>query len=142
MPTLIEFAQGSVRRLLALSRSEGVSVHTKLKAVIASLPKLDWPQVHALADEVTGSGAEQRFEQLFELLSDTIARLVRTRAIGAGTPDDLRLATRLIPEHALATWAELWETITVKKAETLGLNLDKKTLILETFARMQAAAKG
>ena len=141
-PALIEFAQGSVRRLLALSRSEGVSVHTKLKAVIGSLPKLDWPQVHLLADEATGSGAEQHFEQLFELLSDTIARLVRTRAIGAGTPDDQRLAGRLIPEHALATWAELWETINVKKAETLGLNLDRKTLILETFARMQAAAKG
>lgn len=141
-PMLVESAQGSVRRLLALSRSEGLGIHAKLKAIVATLPRLDWTLVHALADEVTGAGAEQRFEQMFELLTDTIARLVRLRAVGDGNADELRLAHRLIPEHGLATWAELWEAVAVKKAETATLNLDKKALILETFARMQAAARG
>ncbi len=141
-PMLLECAQGSVRRLLALSRSEGLGIHAKVKGIIATLPKLDWPQVHALADEVTGAGAEQRFEQMFDLLVDSIARLVRIRAIGAGSADELRLAGRLITDHGLASWAELWETVVVKKAETLALNLDRKALILETFARMQAAARG
>jgi DNA polymerase-3 subunit delta' len=141
-PALIEAAQGSVRRVLSLSRSEGVGVHTRFKSIIGSLPRLDWPQVHALADEVTGAGAEQRFEQLLDLVSDTIARLVRLRALGTIDGDTDQLARRLVPEHGLATWAELWETVQTKRAETAALNLDRKTLILETFARMQAASRG
>ena len=141
-PMLIEGAQGSVRRLLALSRSEGLGVHAKLKGVVASLPRLDWTLVHGLADEVTGTGSEQRFEQLMDLLSDTISRLVRIRAVGAGESESRILAERLIPAHGLASWAELWETVQSKRAETSALNLDRKTLILETFARMQAASRG
>ncbi len=140
-PMLVENAQGSVRRLLALSRSEGLGLHGKLRGVIASLPRLDWGEVHGLADQITGSGAEQRFEQVFELLTDTVARLVRLRAVGGAGGEDQRLAERLIPEHGLATWAELWETLLAKKAETVALNLDRKTLILETFARLQDASR-
>lgn len=140
-PMLIEGAQGSVRRLLALSRSEGLGVHAKLKGIVSSLPRLDWTLVHALGDEVSGAGSEQRFEQLMDLLSDTIARLVRVRAVGAGDADTLALAERLVPAHGLASWAELWETVQTKRAETAALNLDRKTLILETFARMQAASR-
>lgn len=140
-PTLVESAQGSVRRLLALSQSDGLGIHAKLKGIIGTLPRIDWTDVHALADQVTGSGAEQRFEQLFELLTDCVARLVRVRAVGSGSAEDQRLAERLIPEHGLATWAELWETLLAKKAETVALNLDRKTLILETFARLQDASR-
>ncbi len=140
-PMLLESAHGSVRRLLALSQSDGLGIHAKLKALIGTLPRPDWTEVHALADQVTGSGAEQRFEQLFELLGDGLARLVRARAVGDGSAEDQRLAERLIPDHGLATWAELWETLLAKKAETVALNLDRKTLILETFARLQAASR-
>jgi DNA polymerase-3 subunit delta' len=139
-PLLGESAQGSVRRLLALSRSEGVGLQAKLKGLIGLLPKVDWSEVHALADQVSAPGAEQRYEQMFELLTEMLARLVRTRALGHGSADDMRLASRIIPEHGLATWAELWETIVLRKAETAALNLDRKALILELFARMQGAA--
>ena len=47
----------------------------------------------------------------------------------------------MIPAHGLAAWAELWETLHTKKAETLALNLDRKSLVLETFARLEAAAR-
>jgi DNA polymerase-3 subunit delta' len=141
-PTLIAGAQGSVRRLLALTRSDGAGVQGKVGALIATLPKLDWLQVHALADEITGPGAEQRFEQFFVLLMDEIARLVRTQVTGVGAPDTSRLAARIVGGDGVATWAELWETVTVRKAEAAALNLDRKALILETFAQMQTAAGG
>ena len=140
-PALVEGAQGSVRRLLALIGSEGVGVHTKLKTVMASFPRLDWTAVHGLADEVAGPGSEQRYEQLMDLVSDTITRLVRARAVAVADGETMKLAERLIPAHALATWAELWETLQSKRAETAALNLDRKTLILEMFARMQAASR-
>jgi len=141
-PILTESAQGSVRRLLALSRSEGLALQTRLEGMFAALPRLDWQQVHALAEDVTGSGAEQRYEQFLDLLLGRIARLARALAAGVGRPADVALADRLIPEPKLVAWAELWETLIARKAETAALNLDKRALILEAFAGMQAAARG
>lgn len=141
-PKLTAGAQGSVRRVLALTRSEGAGVQSKVGPLIATLPKLDWLQVHALADEITGAGAEQRFEQFFVLLMDEIARLIRTQVTGIGAPETSRLAARIIGGDGVATWAELWETVHLRKAEAAALNLDRKALILETFAQMQTAAEG
>ena len=143
-PRLSAGAQGSVRRLLALTRGDGVGLQGKVATLLGSLPKLDWTLVHAVADEVTGAGADQRFEQFFSLLTDQIARLARARALGADDAeragDEHRLAQRIVPADGLVAWAELWANVQARKAETLALNLDKKALILETFAQLQAAA--
>jgi DNA polymerase-3 subunit delta' len=141
-PRLAAGAQGSVRRLLALARSDGASLQGKVATLLAGLPALDWGQVHALADEVTGSGGEQRFDQLFTLLMDEIARLVRAEVTGVGAAETSRLAARIVRPDGVATWAELWETVSVRKAETAALNLDRKALILETFSQIKAAARG
>ena len=53
----------------------------------------------------------------------------------------MALANRLIAEGSLARWAELWETIVVEKADAMLLNLDRKSLILGTFQRIEAAAR-
>jgi DNA polymerase-3 subunit delta' len=141
-PRLIAGAQGSVRRLLALTRSDGAGLQERVGALIASLPRLNWPQVHILADEITVSGAEQRFEQFFVLLMDEIAAMVRAQVTGAGLASTAKLASQIVRADGVATWAELWETVMVRKAEAAALNLDRKALILETFAQMQAAAEG
>ena len=51
------------------------------------------------------------------------------------------LAAGLISEARLPHWAALWETILSDKAEADELNLDRKALILRTFARLEAVAK-
>ena len=131
-----------MRRLLALTEAGGAKLNDRTRALIEVLPKIDWLQVHSLADEVTGPGSEQRFEQFFALLTDLLGQLIRVRAIGGDDSEQGRLAARMIPVHRLATWAELWETMHARKAETLALNLDRKSFILEIFARMQDAARG
>ena len=148
-PRLALASQGSVRRLLALSAADGAKLNDRAVGLVAMLPKLDLPRLHALADELTGPGTDQRFEQFFALLMDLVGRLIRARAIGLdpdvggdAASDEARQAARLIPPHGLATWAELWDAAHARKAETLALNLDRKSLILEIFTRMQAAAKG
>jgi DNA polymerase-3 subunit delta' len=135
-------AHGSVRRALVLSGSDGLKLYDKVLSQIGLLPKVDWQQVHGLADELTGAGADQRFEQFFELFSDLLARLIRVRAAGGGTAEDERMAARMIPANGLAGWAELWETVLARKSEAMALNLDRKSLVLEIFARMQAASRG
>lgn len=141
-PQLVQASQGSVRRLLAMSQGGGAGVYSKVLGLLATLPKLDWVAVHALADEVTGAGADQRFEQFFAHLQEILARLIRLRATSDGDGADERLARRLIREGSLAAWAEMWEMFGTRKAEVQGLNLDKKALILEMFAQIEAAARG
>lgn len=139
---LERLAEGSVRRLLGLRSGGGIALYKRLSDLVGALPKLDWAAIHAISDELGGTAAEQRFELFFDLLLTLLERLIRARAGAAGAdPEDVALAMRLIPEGSLATWAELWETIVREKADTLLLNLDRKSLIVGTFQRLEAAAR-
>lgn len=140
---LERLAEGSVRRLLGLRGGGGIALHKRVTDIVSTLPKVDWTAVHALSDELGGTAAEQRFELFYELLLAHLARLIRARAAAGGAEaDDVALAARLIPEASLATWAELWETIVREKADALLLNLDRKSLILGTFQRIESVARG
>jgi DNA polymerase III subunit delta' len=140
---LERLSEGSVRRLLGLRGGGGIGLYKRLNDLVGALPKLDWTAIHTLSDELGGTAAEQKFELFFELLLALLARLIRARAGGPGTePEDATLATKLIPEGSLATWAELWETIVAEKADAMLLNLDRKSLILGVFQRIEAASRG
>jgi DNA polymerase-3 subunit delta' len=132
---------GSVRRLLSLHAAKGLALHDRISAILGKLPALDWGGVHALADELAGQAADQRYELFFELLLDALARLVNAAARGDGAPADAALAARLIGPARLASWAGLWERVAADKAETAALNLDRRALILDVFARLEAAAR-
>ncbi|MFN3744038.1 MAG: DNA polymerase III subunit delta' [Hyphomicrobiaceae bacterium] len=139
--TLEALAAGSVRRLLELSATDGLSLYRRIETLFEGLPRIDWPAAHALGEELASTAAEARFALFFDLLLGLIARLVRARASGTGNPEDVSLARKLIPEGRLASWAELWETIVRDKAETLALNLDRRMLILDTLARVERTAE-
>lgn len=142
-PVLEKLSEGSVRRLLGLRGGGGIALNKRVTDLIGALPKVDWTAVHTLSDELGGTAAEQKFELFYELLLGQLARLIRARAAGAGAAaEDAALAGRLIPEASLATWAELWETIVREKADALLLNLDRKSLILGTFQRLESVARG
>ena len=70
-----------------------------------------------------------------------LSRLIRAAATGEGATEDRELAGRLIGDARLASFAALWERIAREKADTLALNLDRKSLIVETVARLAAAAQ-
>lgn len=139
---LVSLSEGSVRRALTLWLGDGLKLDARLRQIITKLPAVDWQAVHALADETASQAAAERFEMMFDLLLKLIARLVRASA-GLPSPDEeTRLARRLVPEARLATWAELWETIAREKSEAQALNLDRKSLILQTFGRIGVASRG
>jgi DNA polymerase-3 subunit delta' len=141
-PRLERLAGGSVRRALALHAARGLELHDRITGLVASLPKLDWTAVHALSDELAGAAAEQRFELFHELLLEHLSHLVRVKVSGAGTPDEITLAARLIGDGAgLATWAALWETMAAEKADAAALNLDRKALILDAYFRLETASR-
>ncbi|MGQ0672824.1 MAG: DNA polymerase III subunit delta' [Hyphomicrobium sp.] len=141
-PLLERLSGGSVRRALGLKASGGLDLYQRILKLLAGLPKLDWEGVHKLGDDLASPAAEQRYELFFELYLGLIARLIRSAAGGEGDGEEARLAARLIAEPNLATWAGLWETAAREKALAEALNLDRKALILDTFSRIETAARG
>jgi DNA polymerase III subunit delta' len=59
-------------------------------------------------------------------------------SVGAG---EGALARRLIPAAKLPAWADLWEDIGRERAEAALLNLDKRALVLGTFAKLERIAQ-
>jgi DNA polymerase III subunit delta' len=104
---------------------------------LAALPRVDWPAAHALSDQLALAANEQRFETFYDLLLDSLAHLLATRA---RDPDEA--ARPAIPPHRLPAWAGLWEELLREKTDAQLLNLDRKALILGAFARLEAVAKG
>ena len=139
---LLPLAQGSVGRALTLLGGGGLALQARIDAILNGLPKLDAKAVHALGDDLQAAAQERKFELFFELYQATIARLIATQATGNGPERDMALAARLIGPARLATFAELWETTARDKADTSALNLDRKSLILGSFARLEAASRG
>ena len=119
----------------------GLALQTRIDGILNALPKLDTKAVHAIADELQAPAQDRKFELFFDLYQTTLARLIGTQAAGRGAECDVALAGRLIGAERLATFAELWETTARDKADTTALNLDRKSLILGSFARLEAASR-
>lgn len=140
-PRLLQLAEGSVRRCLQLHAGGGLELYAEIDGVLSLLPKVDWVAMHALSDSMAQAAQEQRFAAFYNLLLETLARLVHARATGQGLVGELALAERLIKPEALPQWAELWETLVRERAEAEALNLDRKSLVLGTISRLEAAAR-
>lgn len=140
-PELERLAEGSAGRLLGLMGAGGLELQQRISKLIGGLPRVDWRTVHALSDELQPIAAQPRFELFFELLLNSLERLIRAQATGEGSQQERELAARLIGAERLASFAAVWERVGRAKAETVSLNLDRKTLIIETFGRLAAAAQ-
>jgi DNA polymerase-3 subunit delta' len=138
--TLETLSQGSVRRAMALHAGGGIALHDTIEKQLGALPKVDWSALHALADKLAPAAAEQQFELYYELLLSALARIVRQAATDAAGPA-AELASRLVGASRLADFAAAWETIGRMKREADALNLDRKALILDTFATLEKAAR-
>ena len=138
---LERLAAGSVRAALQLAIG-GIDLNERIEQILARLPQVDWPALHTLADGLALDAQEQRYEMFFALLLDAMARLIRAGASGEGSQADAALAARVIPPARLPAWAELWQAVLRDKADADALNLDRKALIVRTFARLVAASRG
>lgn len=145
LDVLEPLAQGSPRRLLSLLEGGGLAVQARIEKIFTNLPALDVGAAHALADELQPAAQEQKFELFYDLFFAYLARLVRAGASGDGPAGDVAAAQRLMGAGngagKLATFAQLWETLARDKAEALALNLDRKSLILDTLSRLETAAR-
>jgi DNA polymerase-3 subunit delta' len=133
-------AEGSVRTALQLVTG-GIELNERVEQIFARLPTIDWQALHILADSLALDANEQRYEMFFALLLDAMARLARISASDQGSAGERALAARLLPAERLPAWADLWQAILRDKAEVRELNLDRKALIVRTFARIEGATR-
>jgi DNA polymerase-3 subunit delta' len=122
-----ERAKGSVPNALRLLGGQGLELDTQIRRLLDELPRLDWRDVHALADHVTGRDHISEYDVMMTSIFDWLDATVRAEAE--------RGARRLVP------FAEAWEKIAEAARETEALNLDKRPLILSIFAELTAAAR-
>ena len=118
-------AGGSVRTALRRLTS-GAGLEGLWRALDA-LPRIDWDTAHRIAEDAGrpgGGGAE--FQRFVETILDWLH--ARTQRAGAG-------AARLAP------YAEVWEKLRRAAREAEAYNLDKKPLVLLTFADLAEAAR-
>ncbi len=137
---LSRFAHGCVRRFLYLNTEKGIENYETIVAMLRTAAKPDWELVHKKADFLASVAAKEHFESFYDMLLGEVARLVRLRATGSGSTEDLALSRQLIGDGQLALWANVWETLWRKKDEAVLLNLDRKALLLGAVACLEKAA--
>ncbi len=143
LATALALSQGSVRRALELATGEGIALYRDILTAFAKLPELDGQAAHKLAERVGGFGADnERLELFLSLLLGLMERLIRTAANGEGAIGEEGKLTRLLDRATVPQWIDAWEAIGQAKADAASLNLDRSVLVLETFYRLQQAARG
>ena len=70
-------SNGSPGYAISLVENDGLELYIKLLEILASLPRLDVPLAHKMADSMTLKKAEQKYVLFGELLSAFINRMIR-----------------------------------------------------------------
>jgi DNA polymerase-3 subunit delta' len=130
-PTLeaaIARAQGSIHNTLRLLDDQGAALDATLGHMLNDLPRVNWSQVHALADRITARNNSQDYETVLAVIEDWLDTRVRE---GARTLQGS--CARLAP------YALVWEKLNQTARETEILNLDKRSFVLSLFTDLAAA---
>jgi DNA polymerase-3 subunit delta' len=130
-PALAEAAaasEGSVARALTLLGGDALKLQQRTTAMLASLPKVDPRELHALGDSLPLSD-----RVALATFIDSIERWIsgRLRTDGASNANLPRLA-RL---------AEVWEKIARAARDTQDYNLERKPLVFSVFSMLAEATR-
>ncbi|WP_298260637.1 DNA polymerase III subunit delta' [Bradyrhizobium sp.] len=122
-----EAAEGSVARALTLLGGDAVKLHHKTAALLASLPRVDPRELHALGDALGGSD-----KVALATFIDSIERWVSARLRTEDPNADLPRLARL---------AEVWEKIGRAARDTAEYNLERKPLVFSVFGMLAEATR-
>jgi len=128
---LLSVARGSPGEALRLASEDGAAIIGGIDAVLAPLPnRIDRAALHRLGDAVAPADKDEGFSIAIRIMADIAAR--RACDTASTTPAARASAAR---------WAEAATGIQADAARTRALNLDRRQALLNTFARIEEAAK-
>lgn len=122
-----------------LVQNDGLALYKKMLELLATMPKLDIPLAHKLADELAAKAGQEKYTLFGELLTHFINRLVRHLSAGdqsqirAVMTGELELMESLGSRIALDRWVDLWEKISFKMGR---INLDRKQVVLNVLTTL------
>ncbi|MBX6322750.1 MAG: DNA polymerase III subunit delta', partial [Rhodospirillaceae bacterium] len=124
----------------------GVAIHTRLTALLNSLPDTDVAALHTMGDRFAGAAGETAFRLATELLLRWLERMIRGAACGAApdevAPCEAAAMRRLAGAARLDRWLELWEKTARLFAGAEELNLDRKQAWIGAILEIESLARG
>jgi DNA polymerase-3 subunit delta' len=121
-----EAAEGSVARALTLLGGDTLKLQQRTAALLATLPRVDPRELHALGDALGGSD-----RVALAAFIDSVERWVSER-LAADANANANLAR-------LARLAEVWEKINRAARDTESYNLERKPLVFSVFGLLAEA---
>ncbi len=141
---LARLADGSIGRALALTDHGGLDLYREIVELLGTLPRLDVPRLHRLAEKWGQGRDPEAFRTGMELLIWWLGRFIRAGSTGQPAAEvvagEAALAERLLAARPLAQWLGLWEKISRLFARTEAANLDRKQAVLTAFLDLENAA--
>lgn len=132
-------ANGSIGTALDIAAAGGLDLYRSLVGLLAR-PNL--AELHAFADRLARSEAEDSYRLVQESIGQILTRLAR-KAAGTetgGTMMDEAAIERLAGRAHAAAWATLRDEIGARFGRADGLNLDRKQALLGAFFAIERAA--
>jgi DNA polymerase-3 subunit delta' len=129
-PALAEAAQaadGSVARTLTLLGGDALKLQQKTVALLATLPRVDPRELHALGDALG--------------LSDRVALAAFIDSVDRWVGERLRTDNANAELPRLARLAEVWENISRAARDTQDYNLERKPLVFSVFGQLAEATR-
>jgi DNA polymerase-3 subunit delta' len=144
---LARLAEGSIGRALELSGAGSLELYREMVEVLATLPELDMPRLHAFAERFAKRGEEANadWRSLNYLFDGWLKGLARHWALGtegaAVVPSESGLNGRLLDAASLDRWMEAWEKVAHLLSRADAVNLDRKQTVLGSFLALQTAMR-
>ncbi len=124
-----EASEGSVARALTLLGGDALQLQQRTAALLATLPRVDPRELHALGDALGGSD-----RVALAAFIDSVDRWVSQRL----RADDANANANL---PRLARLAEVWEKINRAARDTAEYNLERKPLVFSVFGLLVEATR-
>ena len=129
-PALVEAAEaseGSVSRALTLLGGDALKLQQRTAALLATLPKVDPRELHALGDAL-GTSDRVALAAFIDSVDRWIGEKLRAGDANANLP-------------RLARLAEVWEKIVRAARDTEAYNLERKPLVFSVFGLLAEATR-
>jgi len=143
---LAALSDGSIGRALELAEAGGLALYRSVLDTLSQIPRLDVIRLHAFADRLARTDAEDAYHVGGELLLQLLSRITKCSARHQRDEEEIidgeaEVIWRLAVRADAASWATLREAIEGTLSSTNQLNLDRKQAILGAFLAIEERAR-
>ena len=142
---LAELSIGSPGDAIRLISGNGLETYQNIISILAKSPNLPRPALTALGNSCAARGNGEFYANVITLIELALVRMARFGAkaeMNAATPQESEVFQKLCnSEQQSRIWAELQQQLTARIAHAVAVNLDPAQVILDTFLKIESAAR-